>query len=296
MKRFISLFLCVVLICTAFASCKGKKNNSLGLEYTYDSYFSDSDEAVIEDYEKLCDAIVNGYDSVSLDMNYIDSINKIYYKSFPLSILVSKLSLNEAKNGVKIEYTNDKETHKKLVDDFVSKVKAVMAECGYGTVSDAEYTLNLYSYIASNIVHDINYTSTYDAIVNNLGSSSSYSSAFEYLLLQAGIPASHIYGLSSKNVSFMTMAEINGENLLFAPFSEYKANKGYGLSYFALSYSDVLELGFRDGFKYTDEEAVVFDEATEKFNALRDTVSYEYADFVITAIKSSGETVTVSIK
>lgn len=296
MKKFISILLATVLICSVFASCGSKKTNSLGLEYTYDSYYSDVDKSVIKEYEKLCDAVVKGNDSVSIDMSHIDSINRLYYTSFPLSILVSKLSLDEGEKNIKIEYVNDIETHKKLVDEFVSKVKSIMEECGFGTASESEYILNLYSYISANIVHDINHTTTYDAIVYNLGSSSSYSSAFEYLLLQAGISASHIYGLNSKGVSFMTMAEINGENLLFAPFSEYKVDKGYGLSYFALSYSDVLKLGFTDGFKYTNDEAVVFDEVSEKFADLRDTVSYDYSDSIITAVKNNGETVTVSLK
>lgn len=297
MKKVISLVLAIVLISTVFVSCSGEKNeNNANLLHTYDSCYDDINRSAVAEYEKLCDAIINGDVLVDIDITQIENINRLYYTSFPLAILVKQMAFNEKDGNIKIEYVNDKDTHKKMVEDFSAKVNQIMTDCGYGSVSDSEYLLNLYSYISSKTTYDEKCTSTYDAIVNGVGSSSSYASAFEYLLLQAGISATSIYGLNRQGVSFMTIADFNGEKFIFAPFNEYKANKGFGLSFFALTYTDVIELGFTDGFKYSNEESVVFDEASAEFKPLRGTVSYEYDDNNITAIKGNGETVTVKLK
>lgn len=295
MKKFISLFLAVVMITGVFVSCSKDGSKHEKLSYTYDYYYSDVDKKVLDSYEKLCEAVVKGEKSVKIDIELLDDVNRLYYTSFPLSVLVEKMSLNEKKNGVNIEYVNDLETHKKLVSEFAEKVNQIMEECGYNKLSQKEYVLNVYSYVASKINYDINYTTTYDAIVKECGSTSSYATAFGYLLLQAGINATQIYGLNSSGLSFMTMAQIDDEYYLFAPCDENKANKGFGLSFFGLSYSDVLKLGFTDGFKYTNEEAVVFDETTEKYSKLRDTVSYEYKEGKISAIKSDSSKVEVEL-
>lgn len=298
MKKVVSLFLAVVMITAVFCSCSKGGSKHEKLSYTYDSYYSDYsefDKNVVKSYEKLCGAVVNGEKSVKFDIDLLEDVNRLYYTSFPLSVLVEKMSLNEKKDGLNIEYVNDLETHKKLVSEFTDKVNQIMEECGYNKVSQKEYVLNTYSYVASKIEYDVNYTTTYEAIVKGYGSTSSYTSVFNYLLLQAGINATQVYGLNSNGLSFMSMAEIDNENYLFAPCNENKANKGFGLSFFGISYSDVLKLGFTDGFKYTNEEAVVFDETTEKYSNLRDTVSYDYEDGKITAIKSNGSSVEVEL-
>lgn len=295
MKKIVSLFLAVVMITAVFCSCSKTGSNHEKLLYTYDSYYTGFDKEVVKSYEKLCDAVVKGEKSVKFDVEQLEDVSRLYYTSFPLTVLVEKMSLNEKKDGLNIEYVNDIENHKKLVSEFSNKVNEIMTECGYNKVSQKEYVLNVYSYIASKIIYDVNYTTTYEAIVKGYGSTSSFTSAFEYLLLQAGISASQIYGLNANGVSFMTIVEIDGENYLFAPCNENKANKGFGLSFFGISYSELLKLGFTEGFKYTNEEAVVFDEVSEKYANLRDTVSYEYENGKISAVKSDGSTVEVEL-
>lgn len=296
MKKIIAIILSAVLVCGVFTACSGANTGKGGISYTYDSYYSDADKNVLKEYESLCDAIVKGQPEASVDIDYIDSINRIYYTSFPLSILVKKMSLNDKEGRISLEYVNDAETHRQLVEAFTAKVNQIMTDCGYGEVSDFEYILRLYTYIASNTTLNSQANSTYDVIVNSFGSQQNFSAAFEYLLLQAGIYATHIYGLNSKGVSFMTIAQIDGEKFIFAPYSEYKANKGNGLSFFAMTYSDVLELGFTEGFRYTNDEAVVFDDASEKYSPLRDTVSYEYENSVLTVVKSNGEKIEFKTK
>ncbi len=295
MKKFISLFLVIVMVLTVFCSCSKSGSKHEKLSYTYDNYYLNDNDDVVKAYEKLCDAVVKGEKSVSFNIDLLDDVSRLYYTCFPLTVLVEEMSLNEKKNGLNLEYVNDLETHKTLVTEFANKVNEIMTECGYNKVSNKEYVLNVYSYVASKINYDINYTTTYDAIVKGYGSTSSFTSAFEYLLLQAGINASHVYGLNASGVSFMSIVEFDGENYLFAPGNENKANKGFGLSFFGISYSDILNLGFTDGLKYTDSEAVVFDETSEKYANLRDTVSYEYENGKISAIKSDGSSVEVEL-
>lgn len=297
MKKIIALLLAVITICMAFTSCSDKPQvDEFSLKYTYDSYYDGCDEAAVAEYEKLCRAVVDGEASVAVNEEYIDLVNKLFYTSFPLSSLVKKLSVKDNNKVINIEYVNDKDTHKRLVSEFSAKVSQIMTDCGFGTVGEAEYILKLYSYIASKTTFDLDKTTAYDAIVNSVGSSSSYAGAFQYLLLQADIPARYIYGLNAKGLSCMVIASINGEEYVFAPGNENGANGGFGLSFFAMSYSDLLELGFKAGFKYSNEETVALSGNSEKFKPLRNSVSYEYADFSITAVKQNGETAAVNIK
>lgn len=297
MKKIIALLLAIITICMAFTSCADKpKTDEDSLKFTFDSYFNGCDEAAIAEYEKLCKAVINGDEEVDINREHIDLINKLFYTSFPLSSLVKKLALKENSKYIEIEYVNDIEAHKTLVSEFTAKAKQIMTDCSYGTASENEYILNLYTYISSKISYDLDKTSTYDAIVNGVGSSSSYAGAFQYLLLQADIPATYIYGLNAKGLSCMVIASINGEEYIFAPCNENRANGGFGLSYFAMNYSDLLELGFKEGFKYSNEDTVAFNNNSDKFKPLRNSVSYEYADSSITAVKENGETSAVNIK
>lgn len=295
MKKIISIILVVLMTTAVFSSCSKSGIKQEKLAYTYDSYYSEFDKDVVKSFEKLCNAVVKGEKSVKFDIETLEDASRLYYTSFPLSVLVEKISLNEKENGLDIVYVNDLETHKKLVSEFIEKVNEIMEECGYNKVSQKEFILNAYSYVASKIEYDINYTTTYDAIIKGFGSTSSYTSTLNYLLLQAGINTTQVYGLNSNGLSFMSMVEIDNENYLFAPCNENKANKGFGLSFFGMSYSDVLKLGFTDGFRYTNEEAVVFDETSEKYSDLRNTVSFDYNDGTISAIKADGSSVEVNL-
>lgn len=300
MKKILSVLIVLAVAGTVLCGCssnKAEKNNSndFKISYTYDYHYSNINDSAVRAFNQLCDAVVSGESAVLFNTALLADVNRLYYTSFPLSYLVGSLSVNSDNTGLNISYIYDTETHLKLVDEFNSKINEIMTSCGYGQVNKSEYILNVYSYISSNTKYDSIYTKTYDVLINGVGSSSSISSAFEYLLAQGGIKNSHIYGMGAEELEFLSVADVNGENYIFNPGKECKETNGKGLSYFGLSYADLLDSGFDSGFTYTDEEPVAFDDTTEKFSSLRSTVSYEFKDGVITAVRENGEKITVSL-
>lgn len=298
MKKIICVL--IVMAVTGMVLCGCSSNNAennnssnFKVSYTYDDHYSNVNDSAVRAFDMLCDAVINGKNTVLFNTALLADVNRLYYTSFPLSYLVGSLSVNSDNTGLNISYINDSETHLKLVDEFNSKINEIMTSCGYGQVNKSEYLLNVYSYISSNTKYDNIYTKTYDVLINGIGSSSSISSAFEYLLAQGGIRTSHIFGMGSEGLEFLTIADVDGENYIFNPGQECKKTKGLGLSCFGLSYVDLLDAGFNSGFTYTDEEPVAFDDTSEKFSALRNTVSYEINSGVISADTSDGKKVTV---
>lgn len=294
MKKVISIFLAAVILTFCFCSCAKKEETNQNLKLSYDSIFSYYDDKIIDAYNSLCNAVINREENVKFDLNLINDVNKIYYTSFPLSVLVSNIQINNEKGTVELQYVNDEETHKKVVKDFSDKVNKIKEECGFNKVSENEYVLNLYTYIASKNKVKLNNSNVYDVIMNNEGSSSSFAMALEYLLLQSDMNASHIYALNNKGVSFMTVVYIDDKSLVLDPFSELESNGGYGLSYFGLCEKDLTNLGFKNGFKYSDDKVAMFEGCFDDFENLRNTISYEYKDGKITANKSDNSTIELN--
>jgi len=301
MKKIISFVMAAAVLAAVLCGCSSNTNDSADNEssfrvsYTYDSHYSGVNESVVRAYNMLCEAVINGEDSVLFNTSLLSDLNRLYYTSFPLSYLVSSININSDNTGLNISYINDSETHLRLVKEFNEKVDEIMKSCGYGRAGKSEYILNVYTYLSSSVKYDNIYTTAYDAIINGVGSSSSISSAFEYLLLQGGIDVSHIYGMGERGLEFLSVAAINGEQYMFNPGRECLETGGLGLSCFGLSYSDLIDSGYKNGFTYTDEEPVVFEDTSEKFSPLRDTVSYEFDGGVINAVKSNGDKVNVSL-
>lgn len=304
MKKFISFFLISVLLSTVLCACSSGNNSDVKNEtgtnykisYTYDNHYSSVSESAVRAYNALCEAIINGENSVLFNTALLSDVNKLYYTSFPLNYLVKSLSLNSDKTGLNISYNNDTNTHVKLVEEFNQRVDDIMQQCGYGKVDKSEYILNVYNYIASNTKYDNSCTTAYDAIVNSIGSSPSFASAFEYILAQGDISVSHVYAVTDIGVVFMTETELNGELYYFNPGNERLDTDGIGLSYFGMSYADLLNLNLASNLVYTDGAPVVFDDTTEKFATLRNTVSYKYENGIISANKNNGEIVECALK
>ncbi len=290
MKKLLCVISAALVIVSAFSACSSDKggDESNKISYSYDSHLTVNDSAK-RAYESLCDAVVAGENTVYFNNALIQDVNQLFYTSFPLNSLVEKIEPSDDNSSFVITYKNDAEQHKKLVKDFVKKTESIMKECGYGKVSNNEYILNVYSYIAKNIEVDYSYTTAYDAIVSNLGTSASYSAAFEYLLRQAGIDSSHIYAPSVDEVLFFSVVEIDGEEYLFAPYNEHKETEGNGLSYFGMVYNDALTMSIIDSLRHTNGDIFARFDNSNRFADFRGTDRYTYEDGVITAGKSSGE-------
>ncbi|MGN1123643.1 MAG: hypothetical protein ACI4RR_04810, partial [Eubacterium sp.] len=231
MKKTASLFLCLVLICTLFSACGEKKTDNentsntqssdIQLKITVDSHYDDMDDSSVRAYEKLCKAVIGYETEVKFNTALTDNVNQLFYTCFPLYSLVEGISFLDDKSGVKISYVNDKDTHLAKIAEFQDAVSRIMTQCGYGKVTSNMYLLNLYTYIAKNVTVDDSVTSVMETILKKKGISSTISGMFEYLLLQAGIKASHVMNLNTDSIAkMMSMAEFNGEWYYFDPSAE----------------------------------------------------------------------------
>lgn len=265
MKKTLSIFLCLVILCSAFAGCseKSKKDETKKatvveqqLKNTYDSHYSDMDESVVRAYEKLCDAVVNHQQEVKFNTSMIDDINQLFYTSFPLYSLVDRIEFLDDKTGVAISYKYETEEHIKKVNKFNAAVNEIMTACKKDEASADEYLFNLYTYISSNVVIDNSVTTIMDTIISKKGISASISGMFEYLLLQADIPASHIINLNPNSVARMlSVASFGGEMYYFDISSEIEKTSGKGLKYFAMN-TKRATFSKNDDFAYTDQTSV----------------------------------------
>lgn len=304
MKKTICLALCAVILCSVFTSCsageekenKDDSNQPVNeLSITIDAHYSTVDESAIRVYEKLCEAVINYETEIKFNTSLTDDVTSLFYTSFPLYALVEGMDFLSDNTGVSISYKLEEEEHTKMVNAFKSAVSEIMNACGYRTVSDSRYLLNLYTYITTNVTIDNSVTTVMDTIINKRGISASVSGMFEYLLLQAGIPACHIMNLDSNSIGMMiSMAEFNGGTYYFDPASEIGENQGRGLMFFAMD-SERATFSSSDTFVFTDNNSA--DEIDDDtYSALENCTSYSVDGNTVTAVCRGSEDFTFELK
>lgn len=296
MKKILSVLCAAALIVCAFSGCSRNSAESAGftLSFTYDSHYTDYGDDVVEVYEQLCRAVMDGETSVTVNNQHYDAASRLFYVSFPLSRLVNSINMN-SDGSLRISYTQTTSQHLKLVEEFTDEVYSVLNECGYPEVTGNELLLNIYSYVAQNVTLDLDYSTAYDAFVQGLGSSSSYESMFRYLVQQAGFSASRVYGIAFDGTHFLTEVVLDGELYYFDPCAENSYSGGEGLSYFGLGVIGLQQMGLGADVSYSDDTVIPFSPDSGRFDALFQTVSYTYADGIITATKSGGDIVEVAL-
>lgn len=299
MKKIASLILAAAVMLCMFSGCTqnkdtAEKNENSRLLYIVDDYNSTINQSAVRAYEALCDAVVNGEEEVLFNTSLIDSVNKLFYTDFPLSYLISKLEINDNNSGLKIFYEKTPEEHAKAVEEFIKRVNEILEHCSYGKAETNVFILNLYSYLAQNteLVSQCSYS--YDVIVNSKGYSFSLSSAFCYLLNYAGIKASVVNSDNESGTSYMTEAEFNGCKYIFMPFEEAKTNKGNGLCFFAMDYSELVPMGFIN-VNYSDGTYVAFDDNDIIYSQFRDSSEYTIDGNNLSITKTNGEIVQVAL-
>lgn len=296
MKKILSVILSVIIIAGVFSGCSEKSASQAGFELsiTYDAHYSDIDSGAVEVYEQLCNAVIKGDSSVTVDNELYDDASRLFYVSFPLTKLVKSMNLN-SDGSIRITYSETASQHKKLVTEFTDKVYSVLSDCGYPDLKGNELLLNIYSYVSQNIKQNLDYSTAYDAFITGEGSSSAYEAMFRYLVQQAGFSASRVYGVAYDGAHFLTEIILDGEAYYFDPYSENNYSEGKGLSYFGLGSIGLQQMGLGSEVSYSDDEKIDFGKDSGRFDDLFQTVSYKYADGVITATKKSGTVVEVAL-
>lgn len=300
MKKALSLLLTVALVALTFSACTGGNDNMDSsdptIKITYDSAYSNYDASVINGYQDICSAIIKGEASARVNTGMFSNIQRLVYTSFPLSHLVSSITVSSDKSGVDIEYKNDSDAHLALVKAFEDKINEIKDACGGDSANDSLYAVNLYNYIAKNIkVSDNDTISCYETIINGEGNSFTYSNMFEYLLLQKGIKAYHVIAYDMAQTPFgITQAVLGDGTYYFDIMSEFYANKGQNLVYFGMTTDDVKASGLNGMIYSNDEQAE--DASNMDFDACRSCKSWELNGSSLLVTRADNEVVEITLE
>lgn len=297
MKKILCIFLTLVVAVCFFGCSKANEkdsdNGNSQIKYTYDSAYAYFDQSTIRGYESLCQAVVEGEEEIRLNVGMLDNIQNLFYTSFPLSKLVKSIEKNSDNSGILITYINEKSNHLKLVKEFCSKVDSIIKACEQDSQSDSAFAVRLYHYIASNIVESKNPSvSCYETIIDNQGTMFSYSNMFEYILRQKGIDAYHILAQDAAGQSWaLSSAVLGGEIYYFDIMSEFYANSGTQLIYFAMTTSDVNAEGLTN-LTYTNQQTAS-DSSDLHFDQCRSCKSWEINGNSLLVTRSDDEIIEI---
>lgn len=266
-----------------------------GIKYTYDSAYSEFDTSTISAYESVCEAVVNGTEELRINIGMLDDVKQLIYTSFPLYCLIDDIIINDDSSGIIIKYTQDTDAHLSSVKAFSERIAEIQEACGAGDVSNAEYVVRVYNYVASNITESSEALLTsYDAIMNNKGNSYTYSNMFEYILSQSDIPAYHIIAIDSINGSKgLSAAVINDNFYYFDVMGEYNANGGLQLVCFGMTSEDAGN-GGSASLMFSNHETAP-DASDLTFDVCRMCKSWELNDGSLMVTKDDGETVKIEL-
>lgn len=299
MKKYFSVALSVILTAVILCGCSSgtddKTHTQVNIKYTYDSAYTSYDSSTVRAYETVCDAVVNGVEEVRVNTGMLDNVKQLIYTSFPLYCLIDDITVNSDNSGIIIKYTQETEAHLQSVEAFSDRISEIQEACGFGKVGNAEYTVNVYHYVASNIKESADASVTsYDAIMKGEGTSFTFSNMFEYILQQSDIDAYHIIAIdSSKGSKGLSAAVINDNLYYFDVMSEYKANGGAQLVYFGMTTDDVNTEGLTSLIFSNQQFAP--DASDLAFDACRLCKSWELKDGNLLVTRNDDEIVEIAL-
>lgn len=292
MKKIISVLLAILLVTAGFSACSKVTESADNNRITIDSHYSDIGESTIRAYEKLCAAVINAQSEVKFNTQLFDDVIQLFYTGFPLNVLVENIALSSDNSGVELTYKNDADTHKNMIEQFNARVDEILDECRYKKVSNDRFVFNAYNYIASNFKLDNSVLTVYDTIMTGTGASSCINSAFEYIILCAGIEASHMINSIGKG-AILSCVKFNDGYYYFDVAKEISDTNGEALRFFAMNDERVGEY-VTGPLKYTDKTAADSVEGT-KYNHLKNSQSYTIDGDEI-MVDCSGVSVQLEIK
>lgn len=296
MKKIVAVLLSVLLVCCAFAGCATDKNDAQPdaktpqLDFTYDFHYNSYDESTIRYYEQMCQAIIDQQTELRFNQSIYEQVSQLLFTSFPLVDLIDKVSINHDMSGITIAYKYDKAQHTQLVNDFVNKIDQIKADCMFGKVSDNEYIINVYKYVASNVVISQNNAITlYETITKGEGTSLTYSRMFEYILQQSGTDTSHVIALDKASGTWgLTIVFMDNSYFYFDPVKEAKDNGGTKLKFFGMTTADAQGCGLSD-FRFSDSTKIEVEIIDTRFAPCRNCESYSVSNDILTVIDAQSQ-------
>ncbi len=301
MKKVIALLLSIMLTVSFFSGCskdnakKDEKTSAYELSYVYDYAYNNLDGSIKDAYVSLCEAVVNYQSELKVNTGIVNNAYDLFNTSFPLSFLVSNFSYLEDGTGIAIKYAKSETEHKQIVKAFNDKAKEYMDKCFEGTNNKAVYAIRAYNLTASTVVTERSVNlNCYDAFVNGRGNENTIFKMFEFLLLQADIPAYHIIASGVDSAPcYLTLAEIGENYYYFDMFGEKALTNGEGIKMFGLNYDELSDYGISEPLTYTQNTPPnSFD---TKFDVCRKAVSWELNGTALDIMTDEGDSVQITL-
>lgn len=296
MKKVLSIVLCLLFVCVTFTACSEKpeeETQTAELKITYDAAYLSYDSSVVSAYENVCKAVLNGEESVRLNLALAEKVRRLFYTSFPINVLVESLTEDEKDEGFAIKYKLSPDEHKKAVNDFTNKINEIISECK--SANTTVYAINVYHYVASHAkVSEDTAISCYDTIMKGEGSSFSYSQMLSYLFLQGGIPACYVTASDAANAGWgVVQAKLYDDWFYFDPLGEFYDNGGENIIFFGMTDKDLKKTGLNNP-TYSDNTSTR-DASGLYFDALRFSKSYEISGNNLLVTTTEGNIVQIAL-
>nr|MDD6336195.1 hypothetical protein [bacterium] len=216
--------------------------DSQAFDFTYQPYLLPSwKRSLLSDeefaaYQRVVDAIRQGKGQVAVPSGGLMArIVAILKENFPPYALVDSITYDAPNTVAHITYQNDTDKHLRLLQAFDFTVKNIISRCLRQGDSPALRAMELYRYIASQVVYREGSTSaSYDALITDQGDDAAISHALEFLLLQVGIDCTHVSAQDARGENReWTVAQINGRDYHLDAAMESLSTGGNGLDFFA---------------------------------------------------------------
>ena len=217
--------------------------------FTYEVY----PEKLIDAWFNLVDAVYAGEDTFECEdeETYNWMIHQLPGDYFPVfTEIIEPVYGEPVKDGTaSFNYKVSKEKAAELISDFEELVVDLLNKTMKPSYSDFENAISLYNYFSVNYTYDydtenkmyeeyVDYTSCYRFMTSGNGICSEVSSAYTYLLMQAGIDATIVLGPNHQ----WSYIRLNGKNYHIDP--TYALSRNGSLEYFLMTDEKRAESGF----------------------------------------------------
>lgn len=257
---------------------------------------------IIADAQSVIAAFLRGENSIKIHPEDTENFDGYVYVNNlcaviecicpPFAVLADMNPLRAYRDGaVYWNYTDSSDRTSEAIAAFENRVLEIMS-CIDSNDSQTAKAMLLYNALTLNSVYDYDYInasghtaeqdrlvpSAYNAIVNGSGICTSFSSAYAFLCIQAGIDAACVSGTSPEMMHQWSVIRLNGDKY----FCDATWDLGGGFRYFGLTAAD--RFGWAGSFDPDDLRCGVFkisaDDITNTgFCSLHDALEEGNADF-----------------
>ncbi|MFA5658311.1 MAG: transglutaminase domain-containing protein [Oscillospiraceae bacterium] len=220
----------------------------------------------IQTYNRFVDAYLNfepGFECESFDFaQQIFSAARTCFPVFNSDVYSDYENCYDEETGMcYFNYISEsKSEHEAYINEFVTKVAEIFNGNIKENDDDVIKAIKIYTAFSSGVTYNysaldesvLTDVSPYNAIINHTGVCQSFSGAYAFLLLQAGIDANICGGLThdASIAHSWTILKLNGKYYYADPTFENTETGGYGLLYFGMTTAEREAAGEYDPYYF----------------------------------------------